>query len=70
VGKGPGIWADHLGNVRTVLTTDPNYVFITRQSDYYPFGLEIPLSGTSDNQLKYNVSLPELRPFKIRVKNK
>lgn len=45
---------DHLGNVRTVITTDPNFDFLAQQSDYYPFGQEIPLSGNSDNQLKYN----------------
>jgi RHS repeat-associated protein len=45
---------DHLGNVRTVVTTDPNFNFIAQQTDYYPFGLEIAVSGTSDNQIKYN----------------
>jgi RHS repeat-associated protein len=45
---------DHLGNVRTVLTTDPNFNWLAQQTDYYPFGLEIAVSGTSDNQIKYN----------------
>ncbi|NTW26339.1 MAG: RHS repeat-associated core domain-containing protein, partial [Lentimicrobium sp.] len=45
---------DHLGNVRTVITTDPNFNFLAQQTDYYPFGQEIPLSGASDNQIKYN----------------
>jgi RHS repeat-associated protein len=46
---------DHLGNVRDVITTDPAYTNNNTQvTDYYPFGLEIPVSGNSDNQLKYN----------------
>jgi RHS repeat-associated protein len=46
---------DHLGNVRDVITTDPAYTNNNTQiTDYYPFGLEIPVSGTSDNQYKYN----------------
>jgi RHS repeat-associated protein len=45
---------DHLGNVRTVVTTDPNFNWLAQQTDYYPFGLEIAVSGTSDNQIKYN----------------
>ena len=45
---------DHLGNVRTVLTTNPNFNWLAQQTDYYPFGQEIPLDGISNNQLKYN----------------
>jgi RHS repeat-associated protein len=46
---------DHLGNVRDVITTDPAYTNNNTQvTDYYPFGLEITVSGTSDNQYKYN----------------
>jgi RHS repeat-associated protein len=42
---------DHLGNVRVVFSTISGPSQVT---DYYPFGLEIPVSGTSDNKLKYN----------------
>ncbi len=42
---------DHLGNVRVVLSSSTT---ITQVTDYYPFGMEIPVSGTSTNQLKYN----------------
>ncbi|MBW6479324.1 MAG: RHS repeat-associated core domain-containing protein, partial [Bacteroidales bacterium] len=45
---------DHLGNVRVVLTTNPNQHHLSQITDYYPFGMEIPVSGNSDNQLKYN----------------
>jgi len=46
---------DHLGNVRDVITTDPAYSNSnTEITDYYPFGQEIPLSGSTDNQIKYN----------------
>ena len=46
---------DHLGNVRDVITTDPSYTNSnTEITDYYPFGQEIPLSGSTDNQIKYN----------------
>jgi RHS repeat-associated protein len=44
-----------LGNERDVITTDPAYSNNNTQvTDYYPFGMEIPVSGTSDNQYKYN----------------
>jgi RHS repeat-associated protein len=42
---------DHLGNVRVVFSTISGPSQVT---DYYPFGLEIPVSGTSDNKMKYN----------------
>jgi len=42
---------DHLGNVRVVYSTTSG---LSQMTDYYPFGLEIPVSGTSDNQIKYN----------------
>jgi len=42
---------DHLGNVRVVLTSAASPTQVT---DYYPFGMEIPLFSTSNNQLKYN----------------
>jgi RHS repeat-associated protein len=42
---------DHLGNVRVVVSSISG---ISQVTDYYPFGLEIPVSGTSNNQLKYN----------------
>ena len=45
---------DHLGNVRVVLTTNPNQHYLSQVTDYYPFGMEIPVSGNYDNQLKYN----------------
>jgi RHS repeat-associated protein len=45
---------DHLGNVRSVITSDPNQHFTLQGTDYYPFGLEIPVYGASDNQIKYN----------------
>ena len=45
---------DHLGNVRVVLNTDPERLLIAQITDYYPFGGEIPISGTDDNQIKYN----------------
>jgi len=55
MGEGMGIGADHLGNVRDVITTDPAYSNSnTEITDYYPFGQEIPLSGSTDNQIKYN----------------
>jgi RHS repeat-associated protein len=42
---------DHLGNVRFVYSTISGPSQIT---DYYPFGLEIPVSGSTFNQVKYN----------------
>jgi RHS repeat-associated protein len=45
---------DHLGNVRTVITSDPHVHYIVQGTDYYPFGQEIPVFGASDNQIKYN----------------
>jgi len=42
---------DHLGNVRVVLSSP---TIVTQVTDYYPFGMEIPVSGTSTNQRKYN----------------
>jgi RHS repeat-associated protein len=45
---------DHLGNVRSVITSDPNQHYIVQGTDYYPFGLEIPVSSLSDNKIKYN----------------
>jgi len=53
--RGMGLGADHLGNVRDVITTDTAYSNSnTQETDYYPFGQEIPISSISDNQLKYN----------------
>ncbi|MBP6871378.1 MAG: RHS repeat-associated core domain-containing protein [Bacteroidales bacterium] len=46
--------ADHLGNIRSVITTDTNQHWLAQGTDYYPFGMEIPVYGNSDNQLKYN----------------
>jgi RHS repeat-associated protein len=45
---------DHLGNVRTVITSDPHVHYIVQGTDYYPFGQEITVYGASDNQIKYN----------------
>jgi len=46
---------DHLGNVRDVITTNPNQSnFITQVTDYYPFGLEIKEINASDNLQLYN----------------
>jgi RHS repeat-associated protein len=45
---------DHLGNVRSVVTSGPVQDYAVQGTDYYPFGLEIPVYGTSDNQTKYN----------------
>jgi RHS repeat-associated protein len=45
---------DHLGNVRAVVTSDPGQSYAAQGTDYYPFGLEIPVYGGSDNQTKYN----------------
>lgn len=45
---------DHLGNVRVVLSSPTT---VTQVTDYYPFGMEIPVSGSvslNSNQLKYN----------------
>jgi len=45
---------DHLGNVRVVLSSPTT---VTQETDYYPFGMEIPVSGSISlysNQLKYN----------------
>jgi len=46
---------DHLGNVRSVITTNPYYsnsiILIT---DYYPFGLELQEINASDNLQLYN----------------
>ncbi len=46
--------ADHLGNIRSVITTNTNQHWLAQGTDYYPFGMEIPVYGNSDNQLKYN----------------
>ncbi len=54
VGEGPGLGADHLGNIRSVITTDTGQHWLAQGTDYYPFGMEIPVYGNSDNQLKYN----------------
>ncbi|MBP6871382.1 MAG: RHS repeat-associated core domain-containing protein [Bacteroidales bacterium] len=54
VGEGLGLGADHLGNIRSVITTDTNQHWLAQGTDYYPFGMEIPIYGNSDNQLKYN----------------
>jgi len=54
VGEGLGLGADHLGNIRSVITTDTNQHWLAQGTDYYPFGMEIPVYGNSDNQLKYN----------------
>jgi len=46
---------DHLGNVRVVLTTNPNFTNPTIQvTDYYPFGLEFQDISISDNRNLYN----------------
>ena len=45
---------DHLGNVRSVITSHPESHLTIQGTDYYPFGLEIPVYGDCDNQLKYN----------------
>jgi hypothetical protein len=45
---------DHLGNVKSVVTSDPGQSYPAQGTDYYPFGLEIPVYGASDNQTKYN----------------
>ena len=45
---------DHLGNVRSVITSHPESHLTIQGTDYYPFGLEIPVYGDNDNQLKYN----------------
>jgi len=46
---------DHLGNVRVVLTTNPNFTNPTIQvTDYYPFGLEFQDVSISDNRNLYN----------------
>jgi RHS repeat-associated protein len=46
---------DHLGNVREVLTTNPNFSnSIIQTTDYYPFGLEIQDISISDNLQFYN----------------
>ena len=42
---------DHLGNVHVVVSKG---LSITQITDYYPFGMEIPIVGISDNQIKYN----------------
>ncbi len=45
---------DHLGNVRVVLSSP---TIDTQVTDYYPFGMEIPVSGSISlysNQRKYN----------------
>jgi len=42
---------DHLGDVRVVFSSPTQ---VTQVTDYYPFGMEIPLFSSSDNQLKYN----------------
>jgi len=43
VGKGLGIGAEQ-----------PEADFPLQSTDYYPFGLEIPVYGDCDNQIKYN----------------
>jgi len=46
---------DHLGNVRDVITTNPNFSNpLFQATDYYPFGLEIQEIGASDNLQLYN----------------
>lgn len=46
---------DHLGNVRDVITTDPNFSnSLLQVTDYYPFGLEFQDVNTSDNLQLYN----------------
>ena len=45
---------DHLGNVRSVISSDTNQYFVAQATDYYPFGMEITKNGSFDNQLKYN----------------
>jgi len=46
---------DHLGNVRDVLTTNPNFSNpLIQATDYYPFGLEIQDISISDNLQFYN----------------
>ena len=42
---------DHLGNVRVVHSPSSG---LSQANDYYPFGLEIPVYGVNDNQIKYN----------------
>jgi RHS repeat-associated protein len=37
-----------------VVTSDPGQSYAAQGTDYYPFGLEIPVYGASDNQTKYN----------------
>jgi RHS repeat-associated protein len=54
VGEGLEMGADHLGNVRSVVTSAPVQAYALQGTDYYPFGLEIPVYGGSDNQTKYN----------------
>ncbi len=45
---------DHLGNVRDVITTNPNTSLIRQVTDYYPFGLEIQEINATDNLQLYN----------------
>ncbi|MCK9400688.1 MAG: RHS repeat-associated core domain-containing protein [Bacteroidales bacterium] len=45
---------DHLGNVRSVVSSDPEIPSTINGTDYYPFGMEIPVYGDNDNQIKYN----------------
>ena len=45
---------DHLGNVRSVISSNPKNDKPVQGTDYYPFGMEIPVYGSSDNQIKYN----------------
>jgi RHS repeat-associated protein len=42
---------DHLGNVRMIHSPSSG---LSQATDYYPFGLEIPVYGVNDNQIKYN----------------
>jgi RHS repeat-associated protein len=42
---------DHLGNVRMMHSPSSG---LSQATDYYPFGMEIPVYGVNDNQIKYN----------------
>jgi RHS repeat-associated protein len=45
---------DHLGNVRAVVSSEPEARFPLQYNDYYPFGHEFVDWGSHDNQIKYN----------------
>src|SRR5690606_11434546 len=45
---------DHLGNVRSVLTPSGTTFTAIQQQDYYPFGLNKPLAGATQNRYLYN----------------